>query len=119
MPAPPPEFHLETWLGSLEKLQSLPCERLHLTHFGGGFAASEHFTQLRKRLVECVEFVAARAAETPPQLAEAYQKWDREQAAGYGVDSTAYQAYEKANPSFMSALGIARYLAKYRGSAGA
>lgn len=119
VPAPPPEFHLETWLGSLDKLQSLPCERLHLTHFGGGFSAAEHFAQLRQRLVECVEFVAARAAEAPPLLAEAYQAWDREQAAIYGVEGAAYQAYEKANPSFMSAQGIARYLAKYRGSAGA
>ena len=44
----------------------------------------------------------------------AYQVWDREQARAHGVDEQAYQAYEKANPIFMSAQGIKRYLSKYR-----
>ncbi|MFZ0545363.1 MAG: MBL fold metallo-hydrolase, partial [Candidatus Promineifilaceae bacterium] len=34
LPAPPPEFHLETWLASIEKITSLPLSAIYPTHFG-------------------------------------------------------------------------------------
>lgn len=114
VPAPPPEFHLETWLASLDKLIALAPERLHLTHFGGDFAASEHLNQLRARLSECVDVVSANVGLSPEDLGAVYQAWDKEQAIKQGVDETVYAAYEKANPSFMSAQGISRYLVKHR-----
>ncbi len=114
VPAPPPEFHLETWHQSLEKLIELAPERLHLTHFGGDFEGLAHLRQLDTRLEECVEFVSERKELSTAELQAAYQKWDREQARRYGVDDIAYQAYEKANPIFMSAQGIQRYLSKFR-----
>ena len=115
VPAPPPEFHLETWQASLRKLIALAPDRLHLTHFGGNFPGVEHLQTLSERLESCVDFVAAQGALSPEALAAAYQAWDREQAAAAGVDDATYAAYEKANPSFMSAQGISRYLAKHRG----
>lgn len=114
VPAPPPEFHLESWLQSLKKLIALAPERLHLTHFGGDFPALEHLHQLNARLQESVAFVEARRELSLSDLTQAFLVWDREQAAQYGVDGQAYSAYEKANPIFMSAQGISRYLAKYR-----
>jgi glyoxylase-like metal-dependent hydrolase (beta-lactamase superfamily II) len=114
VPAPPPEFHLETWLASLEKLQNQAPERLYLTHFGGDFSARDHLRTLSERLPACVDFVANQAGLGPPELSAAYQDWDRQQAASFGVNDIAYASYEKANPSFMSAQGITRYLQKYR-----
>jgi glyoxylase-like metal-dependent hydrolase (beta-lactamase superfamily II) len=114
VPAPPPEFHLETWLASLDKLIALAPERLHLTHFGGDFAACDHLTQLRGRLAECVQLVSDNRELPASELGAVYQAWDRDQARRYGVDAKLYEAYEKANPSFMSAQGISRYLAKHR-----
>ena len=114
VPAPPPEFHLETWHQSLHKLIEIAPDRLHLTHFGGDFEGLTHLRQLDQRLDECVEFVTAQSELSPEELQVAYQAWDREQAQKYGVDDAAYQAYEKANPIFMSAQGIRRYLTKYR-----
>lgn len=114
VPAPPPEFHLETWLSSLDKLIEVAPKRLHLTHFGGDFEADEHLRQLRARMLECVDFVMARKDHSIEQLTAEYQAWDREQAAKYGVEDEAYKAYEKANPIFMSAQGIRRYISKYR-----
>lgn len=114
VPAPPPEFHLETWLKSLDKLQGVPVKRLHLTHFGGDFEAEGHLSQLRERLTECVDFVSSRRHLSAEELARVYQEWDAEQAKGHGVTGETYEAYEKANPSFMSAQGISRYLHKFR-----
>ena len=114
VPAPPPEFHLESWKNSLSKLIALAPKRLHLTHFGGGFEGLAHLQQLEQRLEECVEFVASQNKLSADELQAAYQQWDREQAQKYGVEEQTYQAYEKANPVFMSAQGIRRYLTKYR-----
>lgn len=114
VPAPPPEFHLESWKSSLLKLIALAPQRLHLTHFGGGFEGLTHLRQLEQRLEECVEFVASQGQLSSEELQTAYQQWDREQAQRFGLDEQAYQAYEKANPVFMSAQGIRRYLTKYR-----
>lgn len=114
VPAPPPEFQLEDWVHSLDKLIACGPERLHLTHFGGNFPARDHLDQLRQRLVECVDFVAANLDLKPLELQKAYQNWDHSQALACGVDDSSYAAYEKANPVFMSTQGITRYLRKFR-----
>lgn len=112
VPGPPPEFWMETWLESLQKLEALPVSKLYLTHFGEVEEPQAHFAQLRERLKDCTDFVFRNRNLEPQELAKAYQAWDREQAARWGVDDATYQAYEKANPSFMSAQGIARYWRK-------
>lgn len=112
VPGPPPEFHLEAWLQSLQLLQSRRPETLYLTHFGKVDDPVRHIPALKDRMLDCVEFVGANIDKAGPELEKLYQAWDREQAAKYGVDEETYEAYEKANPSFMSAQGIARYWSK-------
>lgn len=113
VPGPPPEFHLQTWRESLDKLEPLKVENLYLTHFGKVSKPADHFFQLRKRLTACVDFVGRHLGLPPEELAARYQAWDAEQAKEFGVDEETYKAYERANPSFMSAQGIARYYKKY------
>jgi glyoxylase-like metal-dependent hydrolase (beta-lactamase superfamily II) len=112
VPGPPPEFHLETWLSSVETLRSQKANRLFLTHFGEVTDVDEHLEQLDTRLKACADFVHQHLDKGPDELARLYQAWDRSQALEWGVDDATYQAYEKANPSFMSAQGIARYWKK-------
>lgn len=112
VPGPPPEFDLETWLSSIERLQSLEPERLYLTHFGEVLDAREHLETLQKRLQDCADFVRQNLQSPPEELSRLYQAWDREEACSSGVDDETYAAYEKANPSFMSSQGIARYWQK-------
>lgn len=119
VPAPPPEFQLETWLKSLEKLQSRGASRLFLTHFGQVDDPVSHFHQLEKRLHVCVDFVCQHLEQEPTQVEKLYQEWDRSQALASGLDEESYLAYERANPSFMSAQGILRYLHKKQESQGA
>lgn len=112
VPGPPPEFNLETWLASVEKLKALKPERLFLTHFGEVEQAQRHLEVLEERLKACAGYVEQNLEKSPEELSVLYQAWDREQARSYGVDDEAYRAYEKANPSFMSSQGIARYWRK-------
>ncbi len=113
VPAPPPEFDLLTWLSSLDRLLALKPNRLYLTHFGAADNAVEHLETLKRRLQLCTDFVTQQLEQQSEidlkVLERSFQKWEREQALSAGLDPDTYEAYEKANPSFMSAQGIARY----------
>ena len=112
VPAPPPEFQLETWLQSLEKLRALKAKRFYLTHFGAVENPAEHLDMLESRLRACTEFVKPIYAMESKELQSAYQAWDREQAEAADLTPQEYEIYEKANPSYMSAGGLARYWRK-------
>lgn len=110
VPAPPPEFQLEIWQQSLIKLRAARASSLYLTHFGEVTDVKAHLDQLERRLSECVEFVKGHLED--PELSRLYQEWDRAQATAAGLSEADYDAYEKGNPSFMSAQGISRYWRK-------
>lgn len=115
VPGPPPEFDKETWLQSLDKLRQARPERLFLTHYGEVANPAEYLDNLQGRLEECVAFVKERIDLSMPDLEKAYSAWDREEAKKWGVNDEDYARYEKANPSFMSAQGIRRYVERLQG----
>ncbi len=116
VPGPPPEFDLLRWQQSLESLSELSVERLYLTHFGEHEDPAGHFEQLGRRLLRCYRAVADILDESPEtellELQRRYQAWERTEAMASGMSVEQYEAYEKANPSFMSAQGFARYWRK-------
>ena len=118
LPAPPPEFHLETWLGTLARLEQVDAHTFYPTHYGPVSDVHGHLTALRTLMIDAVAFVAERAhagAEREQLLAD-YIGWNRERAAALHLSPTIIRSYELANPLFMSVDGILRYLRK-RGAA--
>ena len=131
VPAPPPEFDLEAWLATIDRLDAAGFDRLYLTHFGPVADAHGHLSALRTLLVDSVAFLAARvrepsqgrpasersAAHQPDrtELLEDYITWNRERVAALGLPAAAVAGYELANPLFMSVDGIMRYLGKRSG----
>lgn len=130
LPAPPPEFHLETWLATLERLEATverSSENVHTfypTHFGPIRDIHGHLTQLRTLMIDAVAFVSERVkdlaggdlADLPKpvraRLLEDYIGWNRERAAALRLSPTIIESYALANPLFMSVDGILRYLRK-------
>ena len=112
VPAPPPEFQLETWLTSLDKLRKIDAKSFYLTHFGRVDDPAAHLDRLEQRLQDCAEFVKPIYQMDREELQKTYQAWDREQALSGGVSAVQYEVYERANPAFMSAGGLARYWKK-------
>ena len=131
LPAPPPEFHLETWLRTLDRLEAAAADVIYPTHFGPIRDISGHLGELRALMVDAVAFVAARVEDlrggagddpqiakepiAPPvrsKLLEEYIGWNRARAAALDLSPTAVESYELANPLFMSVDGILRYLRK-------
>ena len=130
LPAPPPEFQLETWLRTLDRLEAAEAAVIYPTHFGPIADVHGHLEALRTLMVDSVAFVEQRLGDltgqesaadwaglevTPAlrqQLLDDYVGWNRRRAAALGLSQTNIDGYELANPMFMSVDGIIRYLRK-------
>jgi glyoxylase-like metal-dependent hydrolase (beta-lactamase superfamily II) len=120
LPMPPPEFYLELWRESLQKLSQAYKEgeftRIAPTHFGIFDDVDWHLTALRNLLDE-VEHWIVNEMQTDPgvdELNERFLKWVEARAQRSGLSEEDIQAFETANPSWMSARGIHRYWHKVR-----
>jgi glyoxylase-like metal-dependent hydrolase (beta-lactamase superfamily II) len=114
LPAPPPEFHLETWLATLDRLEAQQLQAIYPTHYGPVSDVHGHLSALRQLMLDAVAFVAERrdaGIERDTLLAD-YIAWNRRRAAAQHLSAQAIERYELANPLFMSVDGILRYLKK-------
>jgi glyoxylase-like metal-dependent hydrolase (beta-lactamase superfamily II) len=67
-PTPPPEFDLELWLESLEKIEKVPWGSFALTHGGIFTDRKDHLSVLKDRLVQMVDWVKSRKGGTLDRL---------------------------------------------------
>lgn len=114
LPAPPPEFHLESWLKSLDKLQNLRAKAFYLTHFGRVNNPDQHINHFRETMQSLVAFVRQGLTNglSVEQLTPQYIAHNRHLALQAGVSEEIFNHYEAANPVSMSVTGIARYWQK-------
>jgi glyoxylase-like metal-dependent hydrolase (beta-lactamase superfamily II) len=101
-PTPPPEFDLDTWLTTLDKIERRHPERLALVHFGVVDDVERHLAELRTRLGEWV----ALDGVTEEEFVE---------TVSADVDS-GLDEYARAMPFWQSYAGLKRYWDK-RGAA--
>jgi glyoxylase-like metal-dependent hydrolase (beta-lactamase superfamily II) len=114
LPAPPPEFKLEVWLNSIDRVQSAGFRRIYPTHFGPFDDVSAHWDRVRETIVASAEFVAdqMRAGMSRGEILVQYAAWNRQRAVAHGVANDVIDLYEIANPLYMSVDGIMRYWSK-------
>jgi glyoxylase-like metal-dependent hydrolase (beta-lactamase superfamily II) len=123
MPMPPPEFHLELWRESLQRLQTAytlgDFKRIAPTHFGIYDDPDWHLKAARQALDEVEYWMLRVMPQNPPmeELKELFVAWARERSLRYGVNPHLLDPLEAANPSWMSAYGIQRYWNKVRNPA--
>ena len=120
IPMPPPEFQLETWRASIQKLihehKKGAFEQIAPTHFGMFNDPEWHLNSVIKSLNE-IEAWLLKTMPSQPALEEINQQflqWTNERSAEEGLTQEHIQAYEAANPSWMSAAGMQRYWRKHR-----
>ncbi len=120
VPMPPPEFQLELWRESIQKLlseyQHGLFQRIAPTHFG---IFSDPGWHLNKLLISLDEIDAWLLQTMPSQTSleeinHKFLQWTAERSSEQGLDQNQIQAYEAANPSWMSASGMQRYWRKFR-----
>ena len=114
VPAPPPEFDLEAWKETLDKIRRLDVKTLYPTHYGATDEVDAQLDGLHVALVETVDFVRSMMDDDldRDQMVERYAERLTERTAHAGVTGELAQAMEFANPMAMSVDGISRYLRK-------
>ncbi len=120
LPMPPPEFNLEIWRQSLDRLGNEftagHFTRIAPTHFGIFDDPAWHLKAAYQALdeVEAWMLRVMPAGPTPAEMEAQFIDWARQRSLRYGVQEAVLGPLEAANPSGMSAHGIYRYWHKVR-----
>ena len=111
IPAAPPEFNLELWLDTVDRLAAEHFRAIYPTHFGRVDDADAWFVELRAVLKAATDFVFAQleAGQEHDAIVKAYNRWFEARAHARGVDDDLYQLHLNANPFDMSVTGIELY----------
>ncbi|MFQ5525340.1 MAG: MBL fold metallo-hydrolase [Thermoanaerobaculia bacterium] len=118
LPAPPPEFSLELWKETLDRLRREDARAIYRTHFGPSSDVAAELDRLEDLLDETVEVVRKLSllGLDRPELLARYTEWVADRARAAGADDETVGVYEIANPRDMSVDGVARYLRKKAGA---
>jgi glyoxylase-like metal-dependent hydrolase (beta-lactamase superfamily II) len=118
IPTPPPEFHLEQWRESIQRLQEHNPSRIAPTHFGIYEDAEWHLQEVSRGLDRLEQWMEQVMPSDPPieTLRSEYVEHERKRAQEAGLSQKDSEVQQIANPSFMSADGMLRYWKKYRAS---
>lgn len=116
LPMPPPEFHLEKWRASLNKLYQEDFQRIAPTHFGVYNDPNWHLNAVEQALDEVENWIVENLLEDPPSenLKELFTEWAHNRSIQDGLTPEQFNAYQAVNPNSISSDGIRRYWYKYR-----
>jgi glyoxylase-like metal-dependent hydrolase (beta-lactamase superfamily II) len=116
LPMPPPEFHLESWRHSLEKLRQEEISQFIPTHFGIFSDPDWHLAALNKALDDIDNWMEEIMPKELPykEFKAEFLKWENQRAQADNIDPHFLNVYRTANPPEISILGIQRYWRKYR-----
>ncbi|MFN2190281.1 MAG: MBL fold metallo-hydrolase [Candidatus Promineifilaceae bacterium] len=114
LPAPPPEFNLELWEGTLDRLRGLDIEAIYPTHFGRVDEWTKQIDNLDVLMHKAAEFVRIRLEDGLDRdaIMEDYIAWQRKRAEEAGIADVLAKRYDLANPQYMSVDGLIRYWSK-------
>ncbi|WP_420630603.1 MBL fold metallo-hydrolase [Candidatus Leptofilum sp.] len=114
IPAPPPEFDLETWEATLDKLLAHNFRQIYPTHFGCVDNVEGHLLTVKRLVRETAVFIQQKMQETLNRndIVTAYENWFAKRAKAAGLSDEAIAQYATANPLYMSVDGIMRYWQK-------
>jgi glyoxylase-like metal-dependent hydrolase (beta-lactamase superfamily II) len=120
LPTPPPEFHIESWRESIQKLRAARFSRIAPTHFGIFDHAALHLDTLERTLNEVEEWMenTLPIVQEKEALHQPFAQWEVARCAAAGLDEDILHAYSLAMPLGMGADGIWRYWEKFRTTAG-
>lgn len=117
IPTPPPEFHIEKWRGSLQRLSELEINFIAPTHFGIFDDPQQHLAAAARSLDDIEAWMEANITTEQAEIDElekSVARWERQRAIADGIDPEMLESYEKASPAWMSAAGMVRYWRKNR-----
>jgi glyoxylase-like metal-dependent hydrolase (beta-lactamase superfamily II) len=117
LPTPPPEFHLQLWKESVERLQAMKPDVIVPTHYGPKEDADVHFEAVIEKLDVLTDHLRRQvlAGESAEQMMAELPGWLADQARSEGVSEEGVHRYEVVVPSYMNVTGVLRYFRKVEG----
>lgn len=114
LPTPPPEFDLETWQLTIQRLANLSFTEIYPTHFGRVLNPIEHFVRFAPLLSDAADLVhhLLLAGQTRDQMVAGYTEWYVSRAAEAGVGGAILDHYASVNSLPMCVDGMIRYWKK-------
>ena len=113
LPLAPPEFDRDAWIESIDRLDALDFDRLHLTHFGAVDDPSRHLAKARDRVRRESDLVARLVSnddlDDNARMAH-YRQWLEEEADGEGIPEERFRAFVNRGLLSMNMGGVRRYL---------
>jgi glyoxylase-like metal-dependent hydrolase (beta-lactamase superfamily II) len=118
LPTPPPDFNLENWYDSIQRIQLFHPKRIIPTHFGVYPDADWHLNAVLDELkaLDAWMEITLNLNPTQGEFRSKLIEFEQMRANICGVDKGTVETQQIANPSSMSADGIMRYWNKYRKS---
>lgn len=116
LPFVPPETHLGKWRNSLNRIKTMGCKRIALTHFGIYDDAQAHLELACRDLDMVEQWLETVMPEIPDvkTLQGRFTSWLHEQGQAMGLGEGLLKAYDFASPIPMGASGLFRYWHKVR-----
>jgi glyoxylase-like metal-dependent hydrolase (beta-lactamase superfamily II) len=118
LPTPPPEFHIESWRESIEKLKTASFTHIAPTHYGIFDNAACHLDKLNQTLNDVENWMKENLPniQSKEHLRDLFASWEYARCGTAGLDDDILHAYSLAMPLGMGADGIWRYWNKFRTS---
>ncbi len=118
IPAPPPEFNLETWRQTLARLRGCNFKAIYPTHYGRVDDWRAHLEIFSGLLEETAVFVREQleAGAGRDEILRHYRRWEWARAQQVHLPESDFNRYDVVNPFYMSVDGIIRYWQKINGS---
>lgn len=113
VPTPPPEFDLETWIASIERLEAERFDRIYPTHFGAVDDPAQHLARVKPTLRAHAEFVRDLMDQDVErgEILKRYTDWWVSGAKQAGVPEDKLYFYINSMAE-MNVTGIMRYWTK-------
>ena len=111
IPMPPPEFDLDVWMTTIDRIETGPWARLRLTHGGTVENISTHLEQLRISMRDQIQWIAATAEMPPEKRGEEYRKMLWKRASDSNVSESLFHDHVGPGLITMNLGGIDRWAA--------
>lgn len=114
LPAPPPEFELDIWQATIQKLAALNLTKIYPTHFGEVLDPAEHFARFAPLMREAANLVRdlMGLGLSRDEILEKYTEWYTTRAEAAGIDADTRDYYARVNNLPMCVDGMMRYWKK-------
>ena len=104
MTSAPPQFHLDSYLQSIDRLAARHFSKIYLTHFGALEGVDEHWSHYRAAVIGAAEVVSSlmKSGQDEESIRVAYEAFQLEQAFQQQLPRARWDTYQLVNQEILT-----------------